>query len=277
MYIDCHAHIFFTPIPSEAIEKDIIGEIPSPTMNFISRMISNANKKGVDYIVGIISNPNDFPWYRKQLELKNIINVIGIQRRKALEDHSYLMSLLKKEIERKMPHAIGEIGLDYVYGFERLGGHEKNTIKKKQQKLFRKQIRLAKELDLPIVVHAGYRNDKDIVEVLKQEKTQDVGGQIHGYMSDVELVSELLEMGFYFSFGYNHSREEELKRIVKITPLEQILTETDAPFHLMETPKRFILPEDIILINEEIARLKEIDLETFTLQIMRNARDLFKF
>ena len=130
---------------------------------------------------------------------------------------------------------------------------------------------------MPIVVHAGYGTDKDIVKILKQEHAQDVGGQIHGYMSNVELVSELLDLGFYFSFGYIHTREEELKRIIEITPLDRILTETDSPYHLLESPKRFILPEDVVFITDEIAILKEIKPEVFTNQVMRNTRELFRF
>jgi len=269
--------VFFRPIPAEAIEKDITGEIPTPTMDFIGKMISNAKEKGVSHIVGVISNPNDFPSYQEQLELENIIHIIGISRGNALEAQSNMFSLLEKEIERKMPHGIGEIGLDYEYGFDKLNEHEKNTIKKKQQELFCRQIRIAKEIDVPIVVHAGYGTDKDIVKILKQEQAQDVGGQIHGYMSNKELVSELLEIGFYFSFGYLHTREEEFQKIIEITPLERILTETDSPYHLMESPKRFIFPEDVVLIADEIAILKEIKPEVFTNQVMRNSRQLFRF
>jgi len=277
LYIDCHAHIFFIPIPKEAIDKDIEGEIPTPTIDFINRMISNAKEKGVSHIVGVISNPNDFSRYKEQLELENIVNIIGISRNNSLEDQSFLISLLKKEIEANIPHGIGEIGLDYAYGFDKLSEDEKNKIKIKQQELFAKQIRIAKEFDLPIVVHAGYGNDKDIVKILNQEKAHDLGGQIHGYMSNDSLVSELLDQGFFFSFGNIHTREEELKRIINITPLERILIETDSPYHLFESPKRFILPEDVVLITKKIAKLKEIEPQDLANQVMKNSRVLFNF
>lgn len=277
LFVDCHAHLFFSPIPTEAIDKDITGEIPIPNLDFIYKMISNAKVKGVSHIVGVISNPKDFSSYQKQLELKNIIRVIGVSRNNYFEDQSYLISLLEKKIEEKMPHGIGEIGLDYTSGFDQLNDYEINTIKKKQEELFRKQIEIAKEIDLPIIVHAGYGTDKDIVEILKQEQAQDVGGQIHGYMSNEELVSELVDLGFFFSFGYLHTREEELKRIIEITPLERILTETDSPYHLLEFPKRFILPEDVVIIADEIAKLKEVNLTDFANLVMKNSRELFKF
>lgn len=114
------------------------------------------------------------------MELENIIHVIGISRGHALEDQSQTKSLLEKEIERNMPHGIGEIGLDYTYGFDKLNEHEKNTFKKKQQELFGRQIQIAKEIDVPIVVHAGYGTDKDIVKILKQEQAQDVGVKFMG-------------------------------------------------------------------------------------------------
>lgn len=63
LYIDCHAHVFFSPIPTESIAADIIGEIPTPTIDFINEMISNAKNKGVTHIIGVISNPKDFPRY----------------------------------------------------------------------------------------------------------------------------------------------------------------------------------------------------------------------
>ena len=277
LFIDCHAHLFFSPIPIDTIDEDVIGEIPTPTLEFINKMFFNAKEKNVSHIVGVISNPNDFHSYQKQLELEDIIHVIGISRNNASKDHTNMISLLQKEIEIQTPHGIGEIGLDYSYGLDNLNEHEKNTFKKKQQKLFRKQIQLAKEIDVPIVVHAGYGDDKDILEIIKQEKAQDIGGQIHGYMSKKEVVSELLDMGFYLSFGYLHIKIEELRRIIEITPLEQILTETDSPYHLLESPKKFILPEDVVLVTEGIAIIKEVKTEDFANQVMKNARELFRF
>ena len=106
LYIDCHAHLFFSPIPAEYIDEDITGEIPIHTIEFINKMISNAQEKGVSHIVGVISNPNYFSSYHKQLELENIIHVIGIARNNALEDQSHMISQLEKEIERKVPHGI---------------------------------------------------------------------------------------------------------------------------------------------------------------------------
>ena len=277
LYIDCHAHLFFSPIPENVINEAITGEKPISTIEFINKMISNANSRGVTHIVGVLSDPTQFFCYQQQLKIKNIVNVIGISRNHATKDQKALMTQLQEEINQNLPHGIGEIGLDYHYGISKLTENEKNIVIKKQQQLLKTQIQLAREYNIPIVIHAGYKTDKDIVKILTEEKANDVGAQIHGYLSEEVYVSELLDMGFYFSFGYFHPREEELRRIVELVPLEKLLTETDAPYHLMDNPKKFILPEDIVSICKDIADIKNIDLKNFTRQVFKNARNLFNF
>jgi len=259
------------------ISEDIIGDIPYPNLDFLSKSISDARNEGVKYIVGVISNPNLFLHYEDQIKLENIIHIIGISRNNALEDHDIMILQLKEQIERKKPHGIGEIGLDYSYGFEKLNDNNKRLIIKNQKELFRKQIVLSKEFNLPIVLHAGYGTDEDIVKILKQERVEDVGVQVHGYVSNQKLVFELLDMGFYLSFGYVHVQEEEFKKIIEMTPLEQILTETDAPYHILDNPKKFIRPEDVVSITKEIAIIKKVDSKVLANQVLKNAKKLFKF
>lgn len=277
MYIDCHAHILFRPIPAEAMDRDILGIIPTPDNETINNILSRAKYNRVKYIVGVISDPNLFSRYQEQLEMDNVIHIIGISRDHAQSDQSGLIKSLRATIDIKTPHGIGEIGLEYEYGLDMLADHEKKKAIDNQQQLLRKQIRLAKELKVPIVIHAGHGTDEDIVRILKQEQAQNVGGQIHGYMSDGKLVSELLGLGFYFSFGYAHTIEEELKQIIDIVPINRILVETDSPYHLFEYPKRFILPEDIGVIYDRVAAIKELNLEYLANQVVRNARVLFSF
>ena len=143
MYIDCHAHLFFSPIPTDAIDKDITGEIPQPTIDFISRMVSRARDKNLSYIIGVISNPSDFHSYEQQLKLEKIINVIGVSRNNALNDYSDMLSLLTTEIERKIPQGIGEIGLDYSYSVDKLNDKKQSLFIKNQKELFIKQIQIA--------------------------------------------------------------------------------------------------------------------------------------
>ena len=278
VFIDCHAHLFFRPIPSEAIkELKVDCEIPKPSKEFISRNIQNAKEAGVSHIVGVISNPNDFTRYTEQLALKNIIHVIGVSRDNATTDNTQNMIKLEKIINFSKPCAIGEIGLDYSNSYPKLNENDLASIKKRQQNLFRLQIQLAKEIDVPIVIHAGYGDDKDILAILKEENASEVGGQVHGYMSNKIVVKELLDMGFYFSFGYSHIQNKELKQIIEFTPLELLLIETDSPYHLMESPRKFILSEDVIAIYEGIAKIKDVEINLLANQVMYNAREIFSF
>ena len=83
--------------------------------------------------------------------------------------------------------------------------------------------------------------------------------------------------GFYFSCGYYHTKEKELMEIVQQIPIEQILIETDSPYHLIEEPTRFILPKDIPIIAKQIADIKQVSVNELCKDIMKNARNLFSF
>jgi TatD DNase family protein len=255
MFIDCHAHL----------------DIPYATKTAIQEIIEGSKEKQVDHIVGVIGDPESYSHYQIQREFKNIIHVIGVQRGQALKEHSALISLLRNEIEANRPHAIGEIGLEY----ENL---KNSTIRKKQQTLFKKQIQLAHEYNLPIVVHAGYSTDKDLVTILRGERASDLGGQIHCCRNGLEAIKEILEMDFFLSFGYPHIKEEHLIPSVLNTPIEQMLTETDSPYGLIGDPPRAkLLPADVVKITRKLAVMKEIEIKEFANQILQNARRLFKF
>ncbi len=277
MFIDCHAHLIFPSFPQEVYEMKIEGDFPTSTEDSIKKTINEAKHIQVNHIVGVISAPTVFSNYSLQIEYDSIIHVLGIQRGKAMEDHSQLLFMLEKAIDRHKPHAIGEIGLEYESGHEDLSKSDSLLFRRKQQELFRKQIRLAKELNLPIVIHAGYGTDNDLISILTEERADDVGGQIHCYRNKPDSVKELLELGFYLSFGREHTIEDVLQQIVKKTPVERILTETDSPYRLIGEPARFIAPKDVAQIAQKLADIREIEVKEFVKQILRNARELFKF
>jgi len=256
-YIDCHSHIFFSPFPKDSFEGEITGEFPEPNMRFINKSIKDAEDVGVTHFIGVISNPNQYAFYQTQIEHQNIVNVLGISRNHAIENISTHLSNLKKTFENRIPHAIGEIGLDYYFSEKLLKQYSEASIKSKQHELFRKQIQLAKDLDIPIVVHAGENTDEDILKILIEEKADDIGGQIHGYLTNPNIISELLDRGFYFSCGYYHTTEKGLIKVAQQLPLEQLLIETDAPYHLIADPTRFISQRDIIFIAQNPLNTKE--------------------
>jgi len=123
----------------------------------------------------------------------------------------------------------GEIGLDYYY---------LHSPKETQQRQFRRQIGLAKELGLPIVVHS--RDAKsDTLAILKEEGAETVGGVMHCFTGDLEMARTAIRMNFYISFSgvLTFANAGALREVARALPLERILVETDCPY-LSPVPNR---------------------------------------
>lgn len=164
---------------------------------------------------------------------------------------------------------IGETGLDYYWD---------KSPKDVQQQLFRKQIHLAQKLNLPIVIHNRDATG-DVVQILKEENAQTVGGIMHCFGGSVETAQECIKMNFMISLGgpvtFKNARQP--KNVAKEIPLEHLLIETDAPY-LAPHPYRGKRnePSLVPLVAEEIARLKEIPVEEVAKATTSNAKKLFK-
>jgi TatD DNase family protein len=118
--------------------------------------------------------------------------------------------------------AVGEIGLDYHYDF---------SPRDVQQAVFRAQIRLARDLRLPIVIHTREADD-DTVAILEEEGGGEVGGVFHCFSGNAALARAALGLGFHISIAgiVTFPKAEALRQTVKGVPIERLLTETDSPF-----------------------------------------------
>jgi TatD DNase family protein len=125
--------------------------------------------------------------------------------------------------------AVGEIGLDYHYDF---------SPRDVQQQVFRAQIRLARERQLPVVIHTR-EADADTVAILKEEGGGDLRGVLHCFTGDTALARAGLDLGFYISFAgiITFPKAGELRETARIVPLDRLLVETDSPY-LAPTPYR---------------------------------------
>jgi len=164
--------------------------------------------------------------------------------------------------------ALGEMGLDY---------HWDKSPKDVQKEVFRKQIRLAKKVKLPIIIH-NREASADIVAILQEEDAQEVGGIMHCFSGSVEIAEQCLAMNFYLSFGgpVTFKNAKKPKEVVKHVPLDRLLIETDCPYL---TPHPFRgkrnEPAYVKYVAEEIAKLKEIDYEQLAKITTENAKKLF--
>ena len=118
--------------------------------------------------------------------------------------------------------ALGEMGLDY---------HWDKSPKEIQHEVFRKQIRLAKKVKLPIIIH-NRDATADIVDILKEEGAEEVGGIMHCFSGSVEVARECMEMNFYISLGgpVTFKNAKKPKEVAQEIPLDKLLIETDCPY-----------------------------------------------
>lgn len=165
--------------------------------------------------------------------------------------------------------AIGETGLDY---------HWDKSPADVQKEVFRKQIRLAKRLKLPLVIH-NREATGDIIEILKEENAAEVGGIMHCFSGSAETAAECLKMNFYISLGgpvtFKNARKP--KEVAKAIPLDRLLVETDCPY-LAPHPYRGKRnePAYVKLVAEEIAALKGLSFEEVAGATTENAKRIFR-
>ncbi|WP_307893065.1 TatD family hydrolase [Bacillus swezeyi] len=164
--------------------------------------------------------------------------------------------------------AIGEMGLDY---------HWDKSPKDIQKDVFRKQIALAKEVNLPIVIHNRDATE-DVVAILREEGAEEVGGIMHCFTGSAEIAKECINMNFYLSFGgpVTFKNAKKPKEVVKQIPNDRILIETDCPF-LTPHPYRGKRnePSYVKLVAEQIAELKGLTYEEVAVMTTENAKKLF--
>lgn len=178
------------------------------------------------------------------------------------------MNIFRDLSKNKKVLAIGEIGLDYYYD---------NSDRETQKKWFREQIRLAKELDMPYIVHDRDAHE-DILRIMKEEHYDGSRGILHCFSSSVEMAMEFIKLGFYISLGgqVTFKKAKTPKLVAKEIPLNNLLIETDCPYL---TPEPFRgkrnNPSLVSYVAEEIALIKDIPVEKVAEQTSINFKKLF--
>ena len=165
--------------------------------------------------------------------------------------------------------AIGEIGLDFYYD------HSPRDV---QRDVFRRQVLLARDLGLPVIVHTRDA-DLETAALLEQEGAAEVGGVIHCFTGGHELADRALALGFYLSFSgiATFPRSTVIQEVAARIPLHRLLVETDAPF-LAPPPHRGKRnePAFVLEVARKIAALREIPVETVGRAALANFRKLFR-
>lgn len=234
-----------------------------------AEVIERARAAGIDRIINIGA---DMPGSRASLMLARrhafIWAVVGCHPHVAdavtERDYAELTELLSDP----RVVAVGEIGLDY---------YRSRTPIELQKELFRRQIRLAREMGKPVVIHDRDAHE-DTLAILREERADEIGGVLHCFSGDAELARRSLDLGFYIGFDgpLTFSNGQRARQAALAVPADRLLLETDCPY-LTPEPHRGQRNEPAYLVHtaQQLAQLKGMSLAELAAETNANANRLF--
>lgn len=224
-------------------------------------------------ICNIINVGYDLPSSRRSLALAAkydfIYAAVGVHPHDAAEAGENYLQELREMAAQPKAVAIGEMGLDYYRNL---------SPKEIQQRVFREQIRLAAELEKPIIIHDREAHG-DVMTILSEETLGQAKGVLHCFSGSLEMARECLKMGFYLSIAgpVTFHNANKLCEVAANVPLDRLLIETDAPY-LTPEPHRGKRNESayVAYVGQRIAEIRGIPVEELAAATTANAKRLFK-
>lgn len=249
--IDTHSHI-------DMIEQDA------------TFLVKEAKDFGVEKIIVPSADRSS---YKKVISLCNqfeeVYGALGVHPSEVLkakdEDYEIVKDLVK--VNKKIV-AVGEIGLDYYWD---------KTFINEQKDAFKRQIKIAQDLSLPVLIHDRDAHF-DSFEILKEIK--DIPVIMHCFSGSLDFAKECIKCGFFIAIGgvVTFKNAKKMKEVAKEIPLDYLLLETDAPYL---TPEPFRGKENhpayVKYVAQEIANLRGISFEQVEEVTNQNAKRIFKF
>ncbi len=252
MIIDTHAHY-----DDKAFEEDRSEVLESMAGEGIGRIVNIGSSLGACKRTIQLMEQYDF-----------IYGALGVHPTDSGELTEEDIEWLRTQCALEKCVAVGEIGLDYYWD---------EPEREIQKKWFIRQLQLAREVNLPVVIHSRDAA-QDTVDIMKAEKAQEIGGVVHCYSYSRELAKTFLDMGFYFGIGgvvtFNNGRK--LKEVVEYLPMERMVLETDCPY-LAPVPFRGKRNDSrkLTYVVEQIANIKGISPEEVQQTTTQNAYNLY--
>jgi TatD DNase family protein len=233
-------------------------------------VIHRARQDGVGLMITV---GTDLETSRQAVELAErydcVFATVGVHPHevKTIQGNSY--RVLEQLARHPKVVAYGEVGLDFYYMY---------SPKDLQQRHFREQIRLARQLKLPLVIHTR-QAPKETLDILEEEKADEVGGVFHCYTGDLPTARTALSLNFFISFSgiLTFPKALDLQEVARQIPVESLMVETDCPY-LAPTPHRGKRnePSYVRQVAEMLAQLKALPHEELARLTSQNARKLFK-
>ncbi|HKM33228.1 MAG TPA: TatD family hydrolase [Lachnospiraceae bacterium] len=252
MIFDTHAHY-----DDEAFNEDR------------DELLDKLEQGGIGRVVNAGSNLDSC---RITLKLMNqypfLYGALGIHPSETAELNEDSFQWLKEQCKNEKCVAIGEIGLDYYWP---------EPDREIQKKWFIRQLELARELHLPVVVHSRDAA-MDTMEIMKNQHAKEIGGVIHCFSYSKEVADVFLNMGFYIGVGgiITFKNARKLREVVIHTPIDRIVVETDCPY-LAPDPNRGKRNSSLNLpyVIEKIAELKQLEVKEVEEITWINAGNLY--
>lgn len=247
MFTDTHCHIY------KEYYENIEEILKNAKKSNVNRMINNGcDKKSNEEVLELTKN------------YENIYGAIGIHPENIEEYKEEDLKWIEENLKQPKIIAIGEIGLDYHYTKEN---------KTEQIKLLERQLKIAEQYHLPVIIHSREATE-DTINTLKKYK---VTGVIHSFSGSLETAKIYIKMGYLLGInGVITFKNSKLKDVIKEIPLESIVLETDSPYL---TPEPFRgkknEPARIKEIAEFICDLKGISLEDLATITNHNIKRIF--
>lgn len=192
---------------------------------------------------------------------------VGVHPHEVKDLKDEALQELKQLVLQEKVVAIGEIGLDYYYDF---------SPREDQRKWFISQLELAKEVDMPVIIHSRDAS-QETFDIIKESGIQQ--GVIHCFSGSAELAKEYVKRGFYIGIGgaLTFKNAKKTVEVVKEIPLESLLIETDAPY-LTPMPFRGKRNDSSYLkyVTQKIAEIKLLDEKSVCEMTCQNAKNLFR-
>ena len=238
--------------------------------DYIAEIVADFDKDGIDYV---ISNASKIELFSKTAaiisEYRKVFGAFGVHPHEAKEYTQEIENMIFRYSTHDKAVGFGEIGLDYFYNFS-----DRPT----QRKVFARQLAVADELGLPIILHVRDAYE-DAFRILQENKSKiRHGGELHCYSGSLEMAKRFrTEFDFYFAFGgpitYRNARKDD---VIEFLPMNRILSETDSPY-LTPVPYRGEINEPNLVKYpiERIAQVKELSVEEVNAAIKENTERLF--
>ena len=252
--VDTHAHLYLSKFDED--RKEVMQRAAENGVNRI--YLPNIDRHSID---SMLTMEKTYP--------ERCFAMMGLHPCSVKDDYKEELQIVENWLKKRAFIAVGEIGLDLYWD---------KTFFAQQKEAFKMQMNWAKDLDIPIVIHSR-ESTNEVIEILKEEKTDKLRGIFHCFGGSVAEAKEIIDLGFLLGIGGVLTyKKSGLDQTLTEIDLENIVLETDAPF-LSPVPFRGKRNESAYILNiaERLATIKNISVEEVAEVTTKNANSVFAY